>query len=239
MAKLSENVAVVTGGTGGLGRVVTRRLMEEGASVFIVHSGSPKNRSVIDELHSNDRFAGALVADVTNETEVQKAVEIVLHQRRKIDILCHCAGGVSRKAPIESVTMEEWNRMLQLNLDSAFLMMKHTLPSMKAQRSGRIIAISARPALKPEADRGGYAVAKAALNALVRGVAEEVDSIPDLTVNAIAPGIILTEENKEWGTEEEQRTWTTPESIAEMIVMLCSSEGCSIHGDVITMFGKT
>ena len=238
MAKLSENVAVVTGGTGGLGRVVTRRLVDEGASVFIVHSGAPKNRVVLEELNALP-IAGAVIADVTKEDEVKKAIDSILGQKGRIDILCHCAGGVSRKMPIEAVTMQEWDGMLRLNLDSAFLMMKHVLPSMKQQRSGRIITISARPAVRPEADRGGYAVAKAALNALVRGVAEEVRSVPDLTVNAIAPGIILTEENRAWGTVEEQHGWTTPESIAEMIVMLCSIEGRSIHGDVITMFGKT
>jgi NAD(P)-dependent dehydrogenase (short-subunit alcohol dehydrogenase family) len=238
MAKLSGKIAVVTGGTGALGRVVVQHLLEEDAFVVIGHSGRGSEKSVQKEIEPVHPNVSSQMIDVMSETSVAQFYERFFGMHPRIDILCNLVGGVSEKTAVEDVPLAVWDRMMQVNLLSVFLMMRPALRSMKSTGFGRIINIAAMPAVTPEALRGGYGVSKAGVIALTRTAAEECKEYKDITINAIAPSIILTDANKEWGTPEEQKKWVTPGQIAGMITFLCSEPGAALNGQIIQMYGK-
>lgn len=238
MSKLFGKIAVVTGGTGGLGQTVVQYLLEKQATVFITHTGNQHSRSFVEQLRKKSAELYDEVVDVTSEKDVEDFVDRIKIKFGKIDILCNLVGGVGKKQFIEEISLDEWNRMFTLNLTSCFLMMRSVLPVMKDKMWGRIISIAAMPAIQPEAKRGGYGVAKSGVITLTKTVAKEIKEFQNITVNAIAPSIILTEENKTWGSEEDFKKWVTPEQIADMIVYLCSDKGTAINGQVIQMYGK-
>jgi NAD(P)-dependent dehydrogenase (short-subunit alcohol dehydrogenase family) len=238
MSKLFGKIAVVTGGTGGLGQSVVRQLLEEQATVIVTHMGNQRSRSFVELIQKTSSVLHDEVVDVTSEKNVAELVDRIKEKFGNVDILCNLVGGVGKKQFIEEISLEEWNRLFTLNLTSCFLMMRSVLPLMKEKVWGRIVNITAMPAIHPEAKRGGYGVAKSAVITLTKTAAEEVKEYHNITVNAIAPSIILTEENKRWGTEEDFKKWVTPEQIAEMIVFLCSDSGAAMNGQVIQMYGK-
>jgi NAD(P)-dependent dehydrogenase (short-subunit alcohol dehydrogenase family) len=238
MAKHSGKIALVTGGTGALGSVIAQRLFLDDAVVFVTYSGSDASIKGLDTLRSQHPGITGIHLDVTDESAVAEAMTDLLSRYGTVDILCNCAGGIGEKRLIEDTPFAEWEKMLTLNLHSCFLMMKYSLPAMKKHRFGRIINIAARTGITAEALKASYGVSKAGVIALTNAAAEEVNRFSDITINAIAPGIIATESNKQWGTVEEINQWVTPDQIAATITHLCSAEGVALNGQIITMYGK-
>lgn len=238
MAKHSGKIALVTGGTGALGKIIAQRLFLDDAVVFVTYSGSDASVKGLNTLRSLHPGINGLRLDVTEESAVSDALTDLISRYGTVDILCNCAGGIGEKRLIEETPLTEWEKMMTLNLQSCFLMMKHSLPVMKKHRFGRIINIAARTGITAEALKASYGVSKAGVIALTKTAAEEVKQFSDITVNAIAPGIIATESNKQWGTGEEINQWVTPEQIAATISYLCSVEGAAVNGQIITMYGK-
>jgi NAD(P)-dependent dehydrogenase (short-subunit alcohol dehydrogenase family) len=175
-------------------------------------------------------------ADVTKEGEVSGFLTKVIAEFRGVDYLINVAGGYAGGNLIEETPVQEWDRMMELNLKSAFLMTKSVLPSMKKQRFGRIVNIAAMPAVLPSAKRVGYAVAKRGVAALTEATHEEVKG-SGVTVNAIAPSIILTEANLNSMPEADKSKWVTPNEIAKLLLYLCSDDARSVSGNVIRIFG--
>jgi NAD(P)-dependent dehydrogenase (short-subunit alcohol dehydrogenase family) len=236
MLKLSGKIAVVSGGAGSLGSVVVEHFLSEGAVVIITLSEkSSLNSDILKKKHQS---LDGIVVDVTSESSVKQFYVDVFKRYSKIDILCNLVGGVGQKNFIEDVSFDEWKAMMNVNLHSCFLMMRESISSMKKKGFGRIINIAAMPGIIPEAKRGGYGVSKAGVIALTKTIAEEIKDFDNITVNAIAPSIIVTEENKKWGTAEEIKKWVTSEQISDMILHLCSESGRAINGQIIQMYGK-
>ncbi len=238
MSKLSGKIAIVSGGTGALGRVVVEHFLSDGAVVITTMSEDNSSHFYLADKQREHQAIDGLVVDVTSESSVKNFYTEVFRRYSKIDILCNLVGGVSQKKTIEEVSFAEWNTMMNLNLHSCFLMMRESIPSMKRNGFGRIINITAMPGVTPEAKRGGYGVSKAGVITLTKTAAEECKDFENITVNAIAPSIILTEENKKWGTDEEIMKWVTPEQISDMILHLCSESGRAINGQIIKMYGR-
>lgn len=238
MVKLSDKIAVVTGATGALGRVVTEHLLSEGA--YVIASRSTRSGSAdaaIDSSELNPKLI-FFELDASSENSVREFYANIAQRYPRVDILCNLVGGVQPKKFIEDISLAEWEEIMRLNLTSCFLMMREVLRLMKDHGFGRIISIAAMPAITPEPKRGGYGVSKSGVVTLTKTAAEEVKPFGDITVNAIAPSIIRTEANKEWGTQEEINKWVTPEQIAEMIIHLCTDAGGAINGQIIQMYGK-
>lgn len=238
MSKLSGKIAIVSGGTGALGRIVVEQLLSNGVVVITTISDNIDSHDFIREKQKQFHTLESFVVDVTSESSVKHFYTEVLLKYGRIDILCNLVGGIGQKKFIEEISLDEWNTMLNLNLNSCFLMMRDAIVSMKKNRFGRIISIAAMPGITPEAKRGGYGVAKSGVIALTKTVSEEVKDLENITVNAIAPSIILTDENKKWGSDEDMKKWVTPEQIAAMILWICSENGRAINGQIIQMYGK-
>jgi NAD(P)-dependent dehydrogenase (short-subunit alcohol dehydrogenase family) len=238
MLKHTKKVAVVTGGTGSLGQSVVARLYKEGHTVIVPYRNSARSQEVVNELQQRYPLIDFKIADIESEHSVTEFYSYIFDKYEQIDILCNLVGGVSEKKWVEETSFDAWKMMLGLNLHSCFLMIQATVGGMKKKRFGRIITIGAITAVHPESKKSSYSVAKAGVIALTRSVAMEIKHFGDITANVIVPSIIVTEENKKWGSDEEIKKWITPDEIAEMIVYLISDSGRGINGQVLEMYGK-
>jgi len=178
----------------------------------------------------------AIDADLTREDDVRRFTDRVSAVFAGIGVLVNAAGGYAGGNLVEETTMEEWDRMMALNLKTAFLLSRSVLPGMRAQRFGRIINVAAMPALFPASRRAAYAVSKRGVVTLTEVLSEETRAT-GITVNAIAPGIIHTAANLRSMPEADTSTWVTPEEIARLALFLSSDDGRSISGNVIRIFG--
>ncbi len=230
---LSDKIAVVTGGTGALGSVVAERFANEGAQVVATNV-------VEEELkHVSDSFKKRVdiqKVDVTNEEEVVNFFDDMVKRYGRVDILVNTVGGFVPGKPLTEVSLQDWQKMMNMNLLSTFLCSREALRKMKGQTYGRIINISAMVGLKPSAGKAPYAISKAGVAMLTEIVAEEQKGT-GITINAIAPSIILTKANVESMPGEDTSKWVTPQAIADTICFLCSESAGAITGTVVNACG--
>lgn len=195
-ASFAGQVALVTGGAGGIGGAVARALFEAGARVVCADLAAAK------DVPQDARFR-AVALDVRNRDDIRRVVDGVIREEGRIDVLVNVAGVVSFGAA-ESLAEEEWDRVLDVNLKGTFLCCQAVMAQMRAQRAGRIVNIgsvvgknagNARPWIAPAeqnvAGNVAYGVSKAGVHALTGFLAKEM-AAHGVTVNAVAPGPIAT-----------------------------------------------
>ena len=246
MKGLTGKVAIVTAAAGGgIGKATAIRLAEEGAIVVVTDSHERRTRETVEELAA--RFPGRIdgfTLDVSRRDEIDRTVGDVEARRGRIDILVNNAG-INVLGKVDQINVEDWTRVLEVNLTGAFHLIRAVLPAMRRQRTGSIINVSSVAAW---AVLGGsdapYAAAKAGLLALTRSVAAEVG--PDgIRCNAVAPGIILTKwvEKNMGGSVARQADHTPlrrlgkPEDIAAGIAFLASDDASFVTGEALTISG--
>jgi NAD(P)-dependent dehydrogenase (short-subunit alcohol dehydrogenase family) len=236
MERFKGRITFVTGGTGALGRVVSEAFYAEGASLAITHLHDKEHVEPLKALSADTQRVMFIKADVTNEQQVKSAFKAAAAKFGTIDFLVNIAGGYMGKTPIAQLQLKDWDFMINLNLKSAFLCTREALSIMSARGTGRIVNISAMSGLNPSAGRGAYGISKASVATLTKIAAQEVRGT-GITVNAIAPSIIVTEANVRSSPDDDYSTWIKPEDIAELIVYLCSDAARSINGDIIELKG--
>ncbi len=230
---LAGKRAVVSGSTGALGEVIVQRFLREGLKVV----GSYRDPKDVEERSDPARPNFLRVrADVTVETEVRTLFETAVRTMGGIDIFVHTVGGFLPKKVLTDVSSEEWDRMLNMNLKSAFLCTREALRTMKGQPYGRIVLLSAMTGLFPSPGRAPYAISKAGVSLLTDIVGQEQKG-SGITVNAIAPSIIDTAPNRASMPNEDHRQWVKPEHIADVICYLCSDAAKDITGTTLKAFG--
>jgi 3-oxoacyl-[acyl-carrier protein] reductase len=220
--RLDGKIILLTGASGGLGSVVTPILSEAGATLIIVDR--KLSQDVVDRR-------GGFAADVTNESEVTQVVTDTVKQAGRIDGLINLVGAFAPGTAVDT-DAAKWQKMLSLNVTSAFLLSRAVIPHMTARRSGRLIHIAARAALEPFSGAAAYLVAKSALVSLIRVLALELGGTR-VTVNGILPGTIDTPANRESMPQADRSTWVKPESIAQVLVWLMSDDTAAINGALI------
>lgn len=233
---MNRKTAIVTGGLGVLGSEVARCFVEAGVQVALPIRPGRTLADVPDQL----RGAGELLfvgnADLNVESDVRAFVTTANERLGGVDILVHAAGGYAGGEAIGTATAATFDRMISLNLKTAFLMCTAVLPIMRSRKFGRIITIASKPALSPTPLRGPYAVAKRGLITLTETIAEEVKGT-GITANALAPSIIVTPANRQSMPDADISNWVTPSEIAGIIMFLCSDAARSVNGNVIRVFG--
>lgn len=225
---------VVTGSTGGLGSVVVRYFLENGAKVFAVYRKEKKFKRVFEDILKSKNFFG-VKADLVNESDVRKVFKLV-RRSGGVDFLINCVGGYFEGKMIFELEEDEFDEMIDMNLRSAFLCSKWALRDMIPKRVGRIVNISALLAVKPSPGKGAYVVSKAGLIALTEVIAEEVKDF-NITCNVILPSIIATQENKRSMPGADFSRWVEPIDLAKFIGYLCSDDARGINGAVIKFPG--
>jgi NAD(P)-dependent dehydrogenase (short-subunit alcohol dehydrogenase family) len=227
---MAARIALVTGATGGLGTHVTQALLDAG---FTVVGLAPK-------VHPHDfdhpHFT-ALPATLDSLNAAKQAIETILAHFGKIDVLAHLVGGFAGGQTVADTDDATCQRMLDMNLMSAFHILRAVLPPMRQAGSGRIIAIGSRAAENPGAMVGAYSASKAALVSLIRTVAIENKDL-GITANVILPGTIDTPANRKDMPAADTSQWVQPASIASLIVWLAGDGGKDVTGAAIPVYGR-
>lgn len=231
---MRERVAIVTGGTGGLGCAVVRLLLEAGARVAVPHRDPGKLALLAASVpaHAATRLR-AVAADVTDAAAVAALVGEVTAGWGRLDVLVNGVGGF---APGDLLTTDErlWDHMLGLNLRSAYLCCRAVLPAMIAGGGGRIVNVASRAILAPVGGLIGYTVSKAGVVALTRALAEEVRH-HGVTVNCVLPGTIDTEANRRAMPDADFSRWVAPDTVARAIQLLVSAGAAPISGTLVAV----
>lgn len=192
-----EKVAIVTGASRGIGREIAKKLAAKGIKVIANYNNSEKEALKLKEENINiDIFK----ADVSKREEGHKLVEFALNKYGKIDILINNAG-IAEYKMFTDETDEDWNRVINNNLYSAFMMSQEVIPSMVHEKSGCIINISSIWGMVGASLEVIYSVSKAGMDGLTKALAKELGP-SNIRVNSIAPGAINTDMNKNLSEEE-------------------------------------
>jgi NAD(P)-dependent dehydrogenase (short-subunit alcohol dehydrogenase family) len=239
MDLLKNRVAVITGGTGALGRAVSERFLEEGARVSVPWIVEPEvpifNERVGRRFAQLDIFLSKV--DLGDEQQVARFVDETVKKMSRIDILVNLVGGFWGGKTIAETTVAEWQAMFDLNLKPTFLCCRAVVPVMQKNKFGRIVSVSSRTGLTGAGEFAAYAIAKGAIKTFTASLAEEVLN-DNVLVNAIAPSTIDTEANRVAMPKAKHENWVKPEDIAKNVAYLCSEQNQVTSGTVVPVYGR-
>lgn len=240
-------VAIITGSGQGIGRVYAHRLAEGGAKVVIADVNEKKALQVAEEIKESGKEALGIGVDVANHHQIEEMTRTVASIYGRIDILINNAAIFStlKPTPFDQISDEEWDRVFEVNMKGMFLCCKAVVPYMKKQRSGRIINISSGAALEGGGTYLHYTSSKAAVLGFTKGLARELGEY-NITVNALCPGLTITEVPRATLTEEQKsdllrrqciKRTGKPEDLAGVVSFLCTDEASFISGQCISVDG--
>lgn len=232
----NKQAAVVTGAAGNLGQAVVDAFLAVGIRVACVDSQLDRLRQVFQQSDYSPAEVELIEADLTSLEGAQEMAAKVSHRFQRIDILVNTVGGYRAGAPLHETSLETWDTMLSLNARTVFLACQAVLPAMLAQGSGKIISTAARPGLSGRANMAAYSASKSAVIRLTESMAEEYKG-KGIRVNCILPGTIDTPQNRQEMPDARFDTWVKPESLAGVIVFLCSDAARDIHGAALPVYG--
>jgi NAD(P)-dependent dehydrogenase (short-subunit alcohol dehydrogenase family) len=235
--KFAEKVALVTGGTGGLGRAVTLAFLHEGASVIATYIRKDEADALQDAVGPNAHLE-LLPLDATDEAACRALVAGITARYGRLDILVNAIGGYAGGMPLWETDPKTYQLMLTLNLHAGFNLARTVAPAMLRQKSGAIVNIASKAALDHAAGAAAYAASKAAALALFDCLAQDVKAA-GVRVNSVLPSIIDTEANRKAMPNADFSKWPKPEEIAQVILFLCSPEAKLIHGAAIPVYGES
>lgn len=245
---LSGRVAVVTGGNGGIGRAIALGLAEAGAAVAVFGRNDEKNRGVLAELNVIGVPAMALAVDVTDRSSLEPALNRVESKLGDLDILVNNAGNVSLSGGVMNEKPEDWDSVIETQLNAVFLLSKFAARSMVTHKRGKIINIGSMYSYFGSGLIPSYSAAKGAIVQLTKSMAIEL-APHNIQVNAIAPGWIETEMTapvrtaamKPMNDEILARTpagrWGQPKEVAGTAVFLASRASDFVTGTTIRVDG--
>lgn len=244
--QLSGKVAIITGGTGGLGIVMARTLAEAGAAVVITSRSEAKAAEAAAQLSAaTGQDVIGLAAELTDAAQVEQLVQTVKERYGRIDILINNAG-INIRKPIESYDESSWDQVMGTNLKAPFLCARAVTPIMKEQRSGRIINVASMLGIVGLPERSAYCASKGGVIQLTRVLSLELAPF-NITVNALCPGPIATELNTVVMNNPEANRlfvdsialgrWGKPEEIAGPTLFLASDASSFMTGSTLTVDG--
>jgi len=243
---LASRVAIVTGGSRGIGKAVVELLASYGAHVVVNYvRDEDAAAATVNLAQSHGVKALAIQADVAHVDQAERLVQETVEHFGRVDFLI-CNAGIWEGAPVESLSEELWNKTLDINLKGTWSVCRAVVPLMKQQRFGRIVIVSSTAGQRGEANVSNYAASKGGQIAFTKSLAPELGSF-GINVNSVAPGWVETEMTAEVFADAEQRESiskgiplgraATPEEIAGPIVFLCSEWANHITGEVLNVNG--
>jgi NAD(P)-dependent dehydrogenase (short-subunit alcohol dehydrogenase family) len=229
-------VAVVTGGSGGLGKAVVTALLAEGARVAAL-GRHDAGLAALRALPGADSSLLTLAVDLVDARAADHMVRSVRDWAGRTDILVNTAGAYAGGTLLAESSDDEWRAMFDANLLTAVHAIRAVLPAMVAGGGGRIVNVSSRAARQVGSGAAAYTVAKASLETLTLALAEEYRE-QRITANAVAPSVIATPAMLAHATVEERARWVSPESLTGVILFLASEEAADVSGAIIPVYGR-
>lgn len=230
---MKDKYVLLTGGTGGLGSGVTAAVLAQGALITVPY------RKVEETVRLKDAISptaqGRLQfapADLQDEQAVQQLVD----NMPRVDVLIHLVGGFATGKTHE-YPFTDWQRDFGLNLNTTFLVCKHSLRRMLEHGYGRIVTVGSRGAVEPSGQLAAYGASKAGVVALTKAIADETKGT-NITANVVLPSIIDTSANRVALGAENAHNWVKPESLAQVICFLASEAAQDIRGAAVPVYGS-
>ncbi len=244
MGMLDERVAIVTGGSRGIGRGIALELASRGATVVVNYNSSvDAANEVVATIAENGGTAQAIQADVSDEAQANDLIKKAVNDYGKIDILVNNAG-VTRDNVIMMMKADDFDTVINTNLRSTWLCSKAAVRAMMRKRYGRVINITSVSGIMGQSGQTNYSASKAGIIGLTKALAREVAS-RSVTVNAVAPGFVLTDLTKDLPEEltDQLNTviplgrWGEVEEVAKAVAFLASKDASYITGQILNVDG--
>ncbi len=255
---MSNQIVLVAGGTGGLGRAVSLAFLDQGATVVVTYRDENELAQLKSLAATNASRLSASATDVTDEAAVQSLIDRIVADHSRLDVLVNTVGGYAGGIKLWELDSKTFERMFALNVRSGFALAKAAVKQMLKQNSGSIVNIAAKAAFDHAAGASAYSASKAAAVAMIDHAAGAsaysaskaaavamIDSLAadlhgtGVRVNSILPSIIDTPVNRKAMPDANFDTWPKPEEIALVILFLASEEAKLIHGAAIPVYGNS
>ena len=233
-----DKVAVIAGGTGGLGRAVSQAFLADGAKVIVTY----RKKQEFDELKKTAHAGASKLfgsdVDVTDHAAVQNFISTIASENGGVDFLVNTVGAYAGGMNLWDTTPAILDQQLKLNLISSYVLCRAVVPLMLKQKSGAIVSVASKAAVDHAAGAAAYAASKAAAVAMMDSLAADLKG-SGVRVNSILPSIIDTTANRRAMPGADFAKWPKPEDIAKVIVFLCSDDATVIHGATIPVYGHS
>jgi len=245
MINLNSKSVLITGGSRGIGAACVKLFAEAGAVVYFTYKSNLEAASKLVQQTGKKKKIFFYKMDFSNEVNLEQRIIELVSKIRKIDILVNNAG-IWEYGEADKMSLREWNRTMQANLTSMFLITKHVIPLMKKNKFGRIINISSTAGQRGEAFHSHYAASKGAMISYTKSLAAEIGKF-NITVNSVAPGWVDTEMCKEVFSDKKYKEKirleipvqriASVEDIAGPVLFLASDLARHINGEILNVNG--
>ena len=242
--RLKNQVVIVTGGARGIGKAIALTFVREGAKVVLVDVDKERLETLKNEIIKTGGEAVAISCDISKSSKVKEMVNQVQEIFGRIDVLVNNAG-IIRRGTIETVTEEDWDRVMEVNLKGTFNCSKAVVEVMKQQGYGRIVNVSSIAGKMGDITSApGYGSSKAGMDALAKTLAMQLARY-GINVNTVSPHAIETEMSAQWSEERRKEIIASiplgrlgkPEDVAEAVLFLASEEASFITGEILDVNG--
>jgi NAD(P)-dependent dehydrogenase (short-subunit alcohol dehydrogenase family) len=227
---MKGKIVLVTGANGGLGRDVTQAMLDAGATVV----GTSRK---IEAAEFKSDALTALPGELSTPVGAQAVVDFVVSKFGRLDVLAHTVGGFAGGPSVAETDDATFQRMMDLNLNCMFYLLRAAIPVMRKTHGGRIVAIGSRTAVDPGAGVGAYGASKAAMVSMIRTVALENKDV-GMTANVILPGTMDTPANRKAMPTADISKWVNPANVAGLVAWLAGEAGKDVNGAVLPVYGS-
>jgi NAD(P)-dependent dehydrogenase (short-subunit alcohol dehydrogenase family) len=231
-----NQIVLVAGGTGGLGRAVSLAFLAEGAKTVVTYRAEPEFAALRDAAGAHEANLQGHRMDVTDEAAVRGVVDTIVAQHGRLDVLVNTVGGYAGGIKLWELETRTFEQMLALNLRAGYALARAAVAPMLKQQHGAIVNVAAKAALDHGGGAAAYAASKAAAVAMMDSLAEDLKGT-GVRVNSILPSIIDTEANRRAMPEADFAKWPKPEELARVVLFLASDEARAVHGASVPVYG--
>lgn len=238
MFDFSNKVVLVTGATGNLGFILSQSFRASGAKLALVERSDDQLKQSYSNLLGLPDYLLVNCANLMDEGAVEASVSKIIQYFGRIDVLVNTVGGFRAGMMLHETPIETWDFMINLNARSVFIACQKVIPHMLSQGAGKIVSVAARPGIAGRAGMAAYSASKSAVMRLTESMAAELKD-QGINVNCIIPGTIDTKQNRETMPDADFSAWVAPESLADVILFLCSEAARDIHGVALPVYGRS